>query len=564
MDPSTAPADPAEVLQQLLAQHPDARVSATSPEGMPVEVPPAVGLRPSHSRGSRAGVRTWAAEDRSAVIAAFELARRTGIGTVSARLASDPTATYALHLLDLRPAYGVLLTVAVGQSGADGTRRLVEADQVSEGPRLARVTKSDVGVFLTIDAATTTILGWRPEEMVGHRSLEFIHPDDHALALENWFELLGAPGPSRRVRLRHRSRSGAWVWFEVSNTNLLQQDDPCVVAEMVDISKEMAAQELLVRLTQALPLGVFQVDAARRIVYSNSRLLDMLALTHASSLDQLLSLAVPADEQALEDAVAAVLQRSTDRDIEVELAIPGRSEGRHYQLNLRPLTKQHGDSNGGAIGCLADVTDSVVLRRGLEVRASFDTLTGCHNRESVTAALQALTRAADSHRTGIGVFFIDLDHFKAVNDTLGHAAGDELLSLVADRLRALTREHDLLGRLGGDEFLIVCPQLADANAALVLGRRIADTLHGDVALAAGTVALGASIGVAWTISGQLDETVLVNRADAAMYAAKRRRDGVPCLYAPGLDAAPRHDAGAAQVPAARATEAPSPFGSPAR
>ncbi len=562
MDPTTAAA-PTDVLQRLLAQHPEARVSATSSEGLPVDVPPAVPLQPTHSRGSTIGVRTWAAEDRSAVIAAFEQARNTGVGTVSARLASDPTATYALQLLDLRPAYGVVLTVAVGQSGADSTRRLAESDQENEGPRLARVTKSDVGVFLSVDAATISILGWRADEMVGHRSLEFIHPEDHTLALESWFELLGAPGPSRRVRLRHKARSGAWVWFEVSNNNLLQRDEQCVVAEMVDISKEMAAQELLVRLTQALPLGVFQVDAARRIVYSNSRLLDMLALTHASSLDQLTSLAVPADAQALENAVVAVLQRAADRDIEVELAVPARSEGRHYQLNLRPLSKQHGDTNGGAIGCLADVTDSVVLRRGLEVRASFDVLTGCHNRESITAALQAMNCAADSHRTGIGVFFIDLDHFKAVNDTLGHAAGDELLALVADRLRTLTRENDLLGRLGGDEFLIVCPQLADADAALVLARRISETLQGEVTLAAGTVALGASIGVAWTICGQLDETVLVSRADAAMYAAKRRRDGVPCLYAPGLDAAPRQ-AAPAQVPAARAPEAPSPFGSPSR
>ena len=100
--------------------------------------------------------------------------------------------------------------------------------------------------------------------MVGHRSIEFIHPDDHALAIDNWMEMLALPGPGRRVRLRHRRKDGSWVWFEVTNHNLL--DDPdhgCVVCEIVDISEEMAAHEelrareqLLDRLAEAIPLGL--------------------------------------------------------------------------------------------------------------------------------------------------------------------------------------------------------------------------------------------------------------------------------------------------------------------
>jgi PAS domain S-box-containing protein len=105
------------------------------------------------------------------------------------------------------------------------------------------------------------ILGWSREEMVGHRSLEVIHPEDRPRAVANWMDTRSAPGAGRRVRLRHLHRNGSWQWFEFTNHNLL--GDPkhgCVVAEMVDISDEMAALEalranerLLRRLAETLP-----------------------------------------------------------------------------------------------------------------------------------------------------------------------------------------------------------------------------------------------------------------------------------------------------------------------
>jgi diguanylate cyclase (GGDEF)-like protein/PAS domain S-box-containing protein len=528
----TAGAEPVEQLHRLLAMYPEARLSATSSEGLPMAVPEGIPTQATHTRATAVGVRAWAPEDRAAVVDAFDQARQNGTSEAAARLANDPTIVYTLYLLDVRPLYGAMITVAIGQPGATASRRLLEVGTDSEPPRLARVTKSDVGTILAIDDATTKILGWTTEETIGHRSLEFIHPDDHALALENWFELLATPGPSRRVRLRHRSRSGAWIWLETTNNNRLQEREQCVLSEMVDISKEMAAQELLSRLTQALPLGVFQIEGSRQIVYSNSLLLEMLDLKHAESVAELLHLATPASREAFEEAVDAVLWHAADRDLEVELQLPGHQQHRHYQLNLRSLTKQPGSATG-AIGCLTDITERVLLRRELEHRATYDTLTGCRNRQSITAGLQALLATPGRSGTGVAVFFIDLDRFKEVNDTLGHASGDELLILVADRLRGLIREHDLLGRLGGDEFLLVCPRLPDENAALLLGGRIAGALTGDVPLSTGTVPLSASIGIAWTSPGQLDEEELVHRADTAMYAAKRRGTGQPQLSPTG-------------------------------
>src|SRR3984957_2867762 len=128
-----------------------------------------------------------------------------------------------------------------------------EADPVVSGERaplgaarVARMRKSDVAVLLDIDEATSQILGWSAEEMVGRTSLEFIHPDDQTLAVENWMQMLGTHGPGPKLRLRHRHHDGSWIWLEMTNHNLLDDPDSnCVVAEMVDISDEMASYELL-------------------------------------------------------------------------------------------------------------------------------------------------------------------------------------------------------------------------------------------------------------------------------------------------------------------------------
>jgi diguanylate cyclase (GGDEF)-like protein/PAS domain S-box-containing protein len=521
--------DPLVVVQRLLAKHPGARLTATTPTGLPMDVPSEL-IGPS-ARVRDESINSIVLADRSAVIVAFASARTNGAAVVDARFFDDPNTFMTLYLVDVRPTYDAVIAVIVAQPERPVPTRGPANEPEDGTPRLARITKSDIAVILTIDEATTKILGWTEEEMVGRTSLDFVHPDDQVLAMESWFDGLAEPGRSRRVRLRHRARSGEWIWFEITNNNLLDSDEHYVLAEMVDISKEMAAQELLGRLAQALPLGVFQIDANRRFVYRNQRLLDLLGVTRMHFVDDLLALAVPGTAGALHAAFDATLTRSQEQDIEVELQSLDRGESGHFQLNLRPLSDQPG-SPSGAIGCLADVTESVLLRRALEYRATYDTLTGCRNRPSITAALHDLVATPGDPGAGIGVFFVDLDGFKSVNDTFGHAAGDELLSIVADRLRASLREDDLLGRLGGDEFIVICPHLPTTDAALDLGYRINERLSGDVKLIAGVVPLSASIGVAWTPFGQLDEDILINRADLAMYNAKRDAVGQVYLYQP--------------------------------
>ena len=114
--------------------------------------------------------------------------------------------------------------------------------------------------------------------------------------------------------------------------------------------------------------------------------------------------------------------------------------------------------------------------RELERRATFDALTGCYNRGAILELLERELAREDG--AGIGVIYVDLDKFKPVNDTLGHAAGDELLAGVAERLRELTRREDDVGRLGGDEFLVLLPDIRSSEVAMRVAERICNSMNG--------------------------------------------------------------------------------------
>lgn len=161
----------------------------------------------------------------------------------------------------------------------------------------------------------------------------------------------------------------------------------------------------------------------------------------------------------------------------------------------------------------AAVREQERAQRQLQYQASHDVLTGLANRATLAEALRA------SIPTAPVVLYVDLDGFKAVNDTAGHAAGDAVLIAVAHRLRAAVRSGDTVARLGGDEFAVICPGLP-VPAATALAERLVATLAEPVPDAGGEHRIGASIGIAPAAPGATPDEVLL-RADGAMYEAKR-------------------------------------------
>lgn len=157
-------------------------------------------------------------------------------------------------------------------------------------------------------------------------------------------------------------------------------------------------------------------------------------------------------------------------------------------------------------------------------QALYDSLTGIANRSLLYERLtHALTRA-ERARTKVGVLFLDLDNFKAINDSLGHIAGDELLVEVARRLTGVLRGNDLAARLGGDEFVVACEDLADPQDMPLVAERVLGELSKEVWLRGRNVVVSASIGVAVSRPGSGADD-LVRDADAAMYRAKRLGKG---------------------------------------
>lgn len=188
------------------------------------------------------------------------------------------------------------------------------------------------------------------------------------------------------------------------------------------------------------------------------------------------------------------------------------------QVDSQPATVADGQ---GALTVLTDVTEQRRMSAELEHLATHDPLTDLPNRSVLSSRLEATLLAATSGAPGPAVAYVDLDGFKAMNDTEGHAAGDAVLVEVARRLRAAARPDDVACRLGGDEFVVLLDRVADEADARARAEALCRALS-EPPIAVGEAVVGASCGVAWSGPGDTAATLL-HRADAELYAAKRRR-----------------------------------------
>jgi diguanylate cyclase (GGDEF)-like protein/PAS domain S-box-containing protein len=413
-----------------------------------------------------------------------------------------------------------------------------------------QMTRDTAGVITSVDEGIVDMLGWRPEQLIGSPSTRFIHLEDQPSAIAAWMEMITSPGLTYVWRGRYRTASGSWRWVETVNC-LEDSDSPIVSSSMTQVTVKQASveeelrarEQLLSRLSDALPVGVFQVDLAGHVTFTNDLLHAIVGVHPVATIEAQMSTVVANDRPLLDAALVAVLADQPVDDLEIRLCHPAAEPslvadaGRVCLLSLRALTDGAGVVSG-AVGCLSDVTDRVQLRHELEVRASVDKLTSCLNRAATLELLVRTIAEPDVTGGGNAVVFIDLDRFKSVNDQLGHAAGDRLLIAAADHLRGAVRDRDHIGRLGGDEFLVICPGVESSAQALSIAKRIAAAMTATVDVGPGAVMLQASIGVAWTTEA-LDADTLIARADSAMYESKRAgQQGVALFAEAGGDTDP--------------------------
>ena len=195
------------------------------------------------------------------------------------------------------------------------------------------------------------------------------------------------------------------------------------------------------------------------------------------------------------------------------------------EVHANPLHHDDGTLYG-AVASYDDVTARVEQDRRTRHEADTDALTGLANRRALERTLDAALARAGARARSVGLLMLDLDGFKAINDTHGHAAGDEALREVARRLQRCVRERDLVARLGGDEFVVVLTDLGGRSGAVQDSMdRIRDALSEPIAFDGRRSALGAAIGVATFPADGGNAADLLAHADRGMYAAKGARNG---------------------------------------
>jgi diguanylate cyclase (GGDEF)-like protein/PAS domain S-box-containing protein len=394
---------------------------------------------------------------------------------------------------------------------------------------LATIVRDAAAVIISVDAGIEHVLGWGPAALIGRPSTEFIHPEDQPSAIAAWFEMVQAPhGETRSWQGRYRTPDGAWKWVECTNLNKLSDPEPIVVTSMrpitvdqVSLAEELRARkQLLSQLSDAMPIGMFQFDSGRALESVNDQLLTILQVPAAATVEAQFAAVVPEDKYLLSGAFDAVLAHHDVNDVELRLSLrTARSDqDRVCVLSLRPLTDGDGTVTG-AVGCVADVTEQVHLRRELEYQATTDILTSCLNRAAILRVLDAALERVSETNAGLAVIYVDLCGFKQINDDYGHSLGDRVLECVAERIRSAIRKDDWLGRIGGDEFLIVCPVVSVPDTQDI-AERVRRVVSEHLEPSATSLSLRASVGVAWT-RRRVDVDRLVAESDNAMYESKR-------------------------------------------
>ena len=184
------------------------------------------------------------------------------------------------------------------------------------------------------------------------------------------------------------------------------------------------------------------------------------------------------------------------------------------------------------VGAMTDITDRKMIELELAHRATHDGLTGLPNRVVLVEHLhRAATREAP---TGIAVLFLDIDHFKRINDTYGHAAGDEVLIQTGVRLRGACRPSDLIARFAGDEFVVVCDDIEDEDGAVRVADRIVESLRQPLVVHGKEIRLSASVGIAFDRDGARDPDEILHDADLALFEAKARGRARHLVYSDAL------------------------------
>jgi diguanylate cyclase (GGDEF)-like protein/PAS domain S-box-containing protein len=420
-------------------------------------------------------------------------------------------------------------TVASRRS-ADARRRAEEFMQsvLEHSADLIVVIEPATGRPIYISPIVENLLGYTVDTLLGRSVIDLVHPDDHEALFEGFSALMErrhGEDPPTELRLRHAD--GSWLWVECNGYPLTEEGE--VVAAVVNVRdvterhtqrEEMA--DMLSRFTEVWdhsPLGMALVSLDSVYVDVNKAHCDLLGYTREALVGQPVSKVLGDEEIALLVDAAGALVDGREKRVAVEVQMKRADDVVVWGRIGISLVRDSAGQPRYAVATVEDVTELRQLRGQLEHEATHDDLTRLPLRGLLLDMLARSLLSAQRRGNSVAALFIDLDRFKAVNDTLGHAAGDAVLEEFSRRLCETMRGGDVAGRLGGDEFVVICSELTDTLDARGVAERVLHAASEPFFVDGVEVVIGASVGIAVS-DGDIDPEILLWQADTAAYRAK--------------------------------------------
>ena len=456
-----------------------------------------------------------------------------GLGQIAIALGIVPTlvAQPFVHALAALAALGILFTIKLLEwvfAERERSERRFKA-LVQHAADMIVVTDAS-GRLTYVSPSFEEQLGYGPSQATSLIGGDLAHPDDLKQLTPLFGNAQPGAGDPLAFEVRIRAVDGLWHWFDVTVTDLL--DDPNVaglVSNLHDITDRKASEAALAEAEERFrtsfdeaPIGMILVSRKGRILRANRALGDIVGRPQ----DKLTGMSVqeithPDDREAsLSWTTRLMAGEVSNYQIEKRYL---HADGHAVWTSLHASFVRDPDGNPlYAIGQIEDITERRAMSAMMAHAAIHDPLTDLPNRVLFTDRLElALARSLRGSRH-VAVVFLDLDHFKLINDSMGHDRGDQLLRAVAERIRDSVRPGDTVARFGGDEFTILFEEVADAGGAREAAARTLTALSLPFELDDGEVFVSASVGVALSSTGHDTPALLLRNADAAMYRAKER------------------------------------------
>ncbi len=387
------------------------------------------------------------------------------------------------------------------------------------------------GAIVWVNRAFTAMTGYSSEEVLG-KNPRVLKSGEQS---QGYYAELWSTISSGRVwkgEIVNRRKNGTTYTEEMTITPVMRDvSNPAnryYIAIKQDVTERKRSEEELLFKTALLEAqaettidGILVVDESNHIVLANKQFALLFGIPDEvlDTRDDVIVRQYVTDKVeapgAFVERVEYLYNHPDDKSRD-ELRL---KNGKIFDRYSAPLVDPKG-CRRGRIWYFRDITDRKLAEERVQFLAYYDPLTGLPNRALLQDRLSKALARARRHKDKVALFFLDLDQFKNINDSLGHSVGDLFLQGVAERLKQWTREQDTVARIGGDEFLILLNDVKDVPDTAVAAERLMNTMTGELAVQGHSLSIGCSLGISIFPDHGADAETLIRHADAAMYSAK--------------------------------------------